>query len=109
MGVNIDKIETYRKIEQQMQLNQMIAVEKAMGSENPDHILKANKVLQELSNSNEKGEQKYNFIDPFRFQSYLGFKEKPVALSYNLLRAMSKSPIINIIIRTRLKPNRKLR
>lgn len=40
--------------------------------------------------------------DPWSFQASFGYKEKPVSLSYQLLRAMAKTPVINAIIRTRI-------
>lgn len=87
--------------EQQIQIQKNIALEKAFNSEDPNAIMKANDVLR-LIDEREKSDRKSYILDPFEFQNSFGFKDRTTSLSYNMLKSMARTPIINAIIRTRI-------
>lgn len=86
--------------EQRLQAKRFRILEKAMRSDNPDDIVKANQVFNSIQPKVEQNPKAF-FIDPLQFNANLGFKDKPFALSYITLRQMAKTPIINSIIKTR--------
>lgn len=86
--------------EQRLQAKRFRTLEKAMRSDNPDDIVKANQVFNSIQPKVEQNPKAF-FIDPLQFNANLGFKDKPFALSYMTLRQMAKTPIINSIIKTR--------
>lgn len=75
-------------------------LEKAMRSDSPDDMIKASKVFNSIQNKIEQNPKAF-FIDPLEFNANLGYKDKPYSLSYMTLKRMSKTPIINSIIKTR--------
>ena len=75
-------------------------LEKAMRSESPEDMVKASQVFQQIQNKTEQNTKSF-FIDPLQFNANLGYKDKPYSLSYTTLKRMSKTPIINSIIKTR--------
>lgn len=75
-------------------------LEKAMRSESPEDMVKASQVFQQIQNKVEQNTKSF-FIDPLQFNANLGYKDKPYSLSYTTLKRMSKTPIINSIIKTR--------
>lgn len=75
-------------------------LEKAMRSESPEDMVKASQVFQQIQNKTEQNIKSF-FIDPLQFNANLGYKDKPYSLSYTTLKRMSKTPIINSIIKTR--------
>lgn len=75
-------------------------LEKAMRSESPEDMVKASQVFQQIQNKVEQNSKSF-FIDPLQFNANLGYKDKPYSLSYTTLKRMSKTPIINSIIKTR--------
>ncbi len=86
--------------EQRLQAKRFRTLEKAMRSDNPDDILKANQVFNSIQPKVEQNPKAF-FIDPLQFNANLGFKDKPFALSYMTLKRMAKVPVINSIIKTR--------
>lgn len=75
-------------------------LEKALRSDSPDDMVKASQVVNAIQNKVEQNPKAF-FIDPLEFNSNLGYKDKPFSLSYMTLKRMSKTPIINSIIKTR--------
>lgn len=50
----------------------------------------------------ESGHRKSFLIDPMQFTGFMGYKDKPYSLSYNLLRRMARgSMVVNAIVKTR--------
>lgn len=83
-----------------LQARKIRTIEKALRSDSPSDIVKAGQVLRDIENKTVK-ETKSFFIDPLQFNSNLGYKDKMFSLSYETLKRMSKTPIINSIIKTR--------
>lgn len=86
---------------QKLEAKQMVLLQKALTSESPDAIIKANQVLNAIENKKIGIEPKAFFIDPLQFNANLGYKDKMFSLTYATLLRMSKTPIINSIIKTR--------
>lgn len=94
---NLEGIETAMS---KLSIKKQIWLQKAMTSDSPTDILKAQKILQGIENR-EKSEKKSYILDPFDFNDSFGYKDKPFMMSYQTLRNMSKTPVINAIIKTR--------
>lgn len=75
-------------------------LEKALRSESPDDMVRASQVLQQIQPKADQNTKSF-FIDPLEFNANLGYKDKPFSLTYVTLKRMSKTPIINSIIKTR--------
>lgn len=75
-------------------------LEKALRSDSPEDMIKATQVFQQIQPKVEQNAKAF-FIDPLEFNSNLGYKDKPFSLTYTTLKRMSKTPIINSIIKTR--------
>ena len=75
-------------------------LEKAMHSESPDDMLKASQIMKQMEPKTDYNVKSF-LIDPLEFNANLGFKDKPFSLTYTTLKRMSKTPIINSIIKTR--------
>jgi hypothetical protein len=95
-----NKIDAVSKLEQKLAVKKMVLVEKAMQSENPSDIIKAVQTSEVLLNR-QHSEKKSFIVDPLDFNNNFGYKDKPYSLSYQSLLRMSKTPIINAIIKTR--------
>src|SRR5574344_2792052 len=76
-------------------------LEKALKSDSPDDMVKASQVINAIQNKTNTQDPKAFFIDPLEFNANLGYKDKAFSLSYETLKRMSKTPIINSIIKTR--------
>ena len=98
LSQSIDQI---LKAEQMVAIQKNIVLEKAITSEDPNAIMKANEVLK-LIDDRDKSDRKSYILDPFEFQNSFGFKDRTASLSYNMLKSMARTPIINAIIRTRI-------
>ena len=79
---------------------QFRTLEKAMKSDSPADMVKASKVLDTIQKKTEDQAKSF-LIDPLEFNSNLGYKDKAFSLTYTTLNRMSKTPIINSIIKTR--------
>lgn len=75
-------------------------LEKALRSDSPEDMVRATQVFQQIQPKVEQNPKAF-FIDPLEFNSNLGYKDKPFSLTYTTLKRMSKTPIINSIIKTR--------
>lgn len=76
-------------------------LEKALKSDSPADMVKANQVIAAIQNKTKGEDPKAFFIDPLQFNANLGYKDKAFSLTYTTLRRMAKTPIINSIIKTR--------
>lgn len=83
-----------------LSVKKQILLQKAMSSTSPNDILKAQKILQGIQNR-EQSDKKSFILDPFDFNQTFGYKDKPYMMSYSTLKNMSKTPVVNAIIKTR--------
>lgn len=81
-------------------LEKQLALEKAFSSNDVATILKAQNYLQQIEKS-QKVDIKSIVVDPLDTSSSFGYKHKPYSLSYDMLRGMAKTHIVNSIIKTR--------
>lgn len=76
-----------------------------MSSGNPFDIMKAQGILssiqERMSGAFNKNRKSF-LIDPWDELNNNGYRNKPFAINYDTLRRMSKTPIINSIIKTRI-------
>jgi len=86
--------------EKKLEAKKFRTLEKALRSDSPDDMVKANQVYNSIQNKNEQTPKSF-FVDPLEFNANLGYKDKPFSLSYETIRRMAKTPIINSIIKTR--------
>ena len=97
----IDEVEKIREEREKLFAQEMILLEKGLQSDNPSEFLKAQKLLSDIENKTEVSGKAY-LIDPNQYINAFGFKDKPVNITYNLLRKMAKVPIIYSAISTRI-------
>lgn len=97
------QLDDIQKIQQKLDLKKDLLVQKAFTtSYNPNDLIKANEVIN-VSQRKEIDRKSY-IIDPYEFQSFMGYKDKPYALSYSMLKRISYSvPIIRAIVSTRIE------
>ncbi len=95
-----NKIDKLELLQNKLELKKGLVLEKALSSNSPNDILRAQKVLENIEERKE-GNKKSYIIDPLDFQNSFGYKDKPFSLSYQTLKRMSKTPIINAILKTR--------
>jgi len=93
------RIDTITRAQERLEIKKAILLKNAIESENPTDIIKANQLLSQTAGKSDK---KSYLIDPNEFMNSFGFKDKPTPLSYDMLRGMSRTSIVNAIIRTRI-------
>lgn len=99
-GIISNQIKAVELAEQKLKIKKASLIEKAISSENPDDILSGVNAFNKIMPKSDTTPKAF-FIDPLEFNSNLGFKDKPYSLSYTTLKRMSKTPVINSIIKTR--------
>lgn len=82
-------------------LQKSLALQKALQSSDVNEIYKAQKYLQQIQKKDQNVESKSMLVDPQQAWGAQGYKQKSFNLSYEMLRAMSRTPIIKAIIETR--------
>jgi len=90
-------IENRRK---EFDVEERLLIDKALQSDNPSDIVKAMEVVKIRQNQSQDW-RKSTFIDPYNFESSFGYKTSPQRINYETLNAMSRTPIINAILKTR--------
>lgn len=91
------------KMEEFAKIKKGILLEKAMYSSNPNDVIRASTIASANIEPREEGERKSYIVDPLQFNQFLGYKNKPYSLSYNMLRRVSYAvPIVRGVIGTRL-------
>lgn len=96
------------QIEKLIQLEQKVgklkekALEKALMSNDPNEIIKAQLAFNKQVEARQNNGHKAYLVDPNEFQSSFGYKDRPVQMSYSMLRGMARVPVINSIIKTRI-------
>ncbi len=78
-----------------------MALNDALHSTDVDSIYKAQQYLQQIEKKDPNNKPQSILIDPLQ-SNVDGYKSKPYRLSYDMLRAMARSPIIKAIIKTRV-------
>lgn len=97
-----EQLNKLNKTEKLLQIKKQTLLEKAITSSNPNDILTAKNVLENIE-TRKPLEHKAYLIDPNDFNNFLGYKNKPYSLSYQMLRRISYAvPIIRSIIMTRI-------
>lgn len=78
-----------------------LTIQEALKSNSVDDIYKAQQYLQQIAPKDKNIKPQSLLIDP-QSHGADGYKEKSFRLSYEMLRAMARSPIFKAIIRTRV-------
>lgn len=101
-GSYADKLKGIEKLEKKVALQKGVLLQKAITSTNPNDLMKASEILQNVTPKID-GDRKSFLVDPNDWQSFMGYKQKSIALTYAVSRRMSYSlPIIRAIINTRI-------
>ena len=87
--------------EAKLQAKRFRTLEKALKSDSPDDMVKASQIIASIQGKSKVENPKAFLIDPLEFNANLGYKDKAFSLTYTTLKRMSKTPIINSIIKTR--------
>lgn len=85
---------------QQIEITQQLALEKAFQSNDVGEIMKAQNFLKSIKKK-EEVDFKSILVDPMDISHSFGYKNKPFNISYDILRAMSRTHIVKSIIETR--------
>lgn len=88
------------KLTQEIEIQKQLVIQKSLSSNDPHEIMKAHSYFAELDKQTDKGVKSYLF-DPLNFTNSLGFKDRPISLTYDVLRQMSRMYVIRSIIETR--------
>ena len=97
-----DNIANLQKQAQEIEVQQYLALEKAMKSDDPKAIITANKMWHD-TDERRKSQLKSYIIDPNDARESNGYTSKRMPMSYYTLRRMAKSPIIRGIIGARIE------
>ena len=95
-----DQLRAVDMAEQKLIAKRFRLIEKAAKSDNPTDMIAAAQTIDKMQHKPQENAKAY-FIDPLQFSANLGYKDKMFSLTYTTLRRMSKTPIINSIIKTR--------
>lgn len=98
---NVSSIDIANDAIMKLEMRRSDLIKAGLQSNDPTQIMKAQGVLDLIERKHENN-RKSMIIDPQDFTASFGYKEKPAAMSYNMLHNMSKVPIINAIIKTRI-------
>jgi hypothetical protein len=97
-----DKISKIEAVQRKLDLQKGQLLDKALSSNDPETILKANSNVPTGLPTYQNSDRKSFVVDPFDFQASFGYKHRPTSMSYEMLDNMAKTPIINAILRTRI-------
>lgn len=97
-GVSIEEIEQQQQL---LAIHKEVEIQKALTSGDYNKIYTARRYLQSLDKRQEQQPSKSLLVDPLDMGSSMGYKEKLINMSYDLIRAMAKVGIIKAIIETR--------
>lgn len=87
-------------ISQQIEVQKQLVIKKSLESNDPHEIMKAQSYFADLDKQTDKNVKSYLY-DPFSFSNSLGYKDRPISLTYDTLRHMSRMYVIRSIIETR--------
>mgnify|MGYP001470686391 CR=1 FL=1 len=71
-------------------------------SKDPNDIIKASNYISNIQEKDKRIPKTYIYSPEHEFYNGLGYKASPRSITYNILRAMSRIPIISTIIITRI-------
>lgn len=97
---NNDQFSLIQEKEAKLNIEKALLLEKALKSDNVNDIYRAQRYLQNIKKKQEV-DSKAMVVDPFSTNVSQGYREKPFQLSFELLRAMSRTHVIKSIISTR--------
>lgn len=105
---NLSKFEENQRWIAEIQEEQAFLLEKAMQSQDPNTLIKANGYWADtLKNMQAKtggaSNVKSIIVDPFNNNNSLGYRNSLSGVSYGVLRKMAGTPIIRSIIETRIE------
>ena len=100
MGNLNDRLDEINNKRQEFEIEEQMLIEEGLQSTDPSEVIKAMNVVKIRGNEGIK-DRKAVFIDPEDFYNSFGYKSRPTKMSYDMLTAMSRQPIINAIIKTR--------
>lgn len=101
MANELHRLEELQLIKAKLFEQEEMEILKAMRSDDPKDILAAQKILKDIEQKEESGRASF-LIDPNEHNSNNGYVNRPLSVSYESLRAMSKTHIIRLIINTRI-------
>lgn len=91
------------EIIQKVNIEKSLIIQNALHSSDVDAIFKAQKYLQKINKNNSQADpSKTMILDPMSINLGLGYQEKPLNVSLNVLRNMGKVPVIKAVIGTRI-------
>jgi len=94
------KLDALEKVQQRLEVKKALMTDEALRSSSPSDIIRAQAMLQGIKTREESSKKSFS-IDPLEFNNSFGYKDKPFNLSYQTLKSMAKTPIVNAIIKTR--------
>jgi len=94
------ELEEIIEFKQQIDVEAQLIIQKALNSNDPNAIIKANNIITQLEKTKD-GYKSYIF-DPWQFNQQLGYKYKPENLTYRHLRNMARTPVGRSVIGTRI-------
>lgn len=90
------------KLEKKIAFQKEALLNKALQSDDHHALMKAQSMLSDIEKKPDSSRKSF-LVDPNDWQSFAGFKQKPIALTYAVLRRMSYAvPIIRSVINTRI-------
>lgn len=84
-----------------MKIEEELLLKKALNSDDPNAILKAQTYITKNISNREKTDNKSILIDPMDMNGTWGYKNKTASISYDVLRMMAKTHLIKAITSTR--------
>lgn len=96
-----NKIDSVDRALRNLEVKKSVLLNNALQSDNPTDIIKANGLIQQVRQREESNRKSF-VVDPNEFNSSFHYKDRSINVSYGMLAAMAKTPIINAIIKTRV-------
>lgn len=97
----IERYDNLSNVKKRLEAKQTTLLQKSLSSNNISELLEANKKVANLQ-SYQSIDRKSYLIDPNQFASYMGYKDKPYSLSYQILRRMARNTmVVNSVVKTR--------
>ena len=90
------------ELQEQLVVQKNILLDKALRSDDPSKIIEAAKYFKDVEKRKQSEIKSYVF-DPYALQAQFDYKDKVTSITYNTLRSMGRTPIINSIITTRVE------
>lgn len=97
-----NSIQDIQQLQLKLEVQKNLVLDKALRSSDPEKIIEAAKYFKDVEKRDDSQLKSYIF-DPWEFSRQFGYKDKPTSLSYDTLRRMGRTPIINAIITTRVE------